>query len=135
MNSNKSYTVNDIKAFNKSAEDFAFSSFVKDVEMYPKPEGVDYIEATAAVDWTVEIDARKDGIRDIVINVNRVRVYGAYVFETEIGEEREEQFELTITGGDWDIKADYSDTKLSHSIYPSLVNVDPKKKQVTVEFY
>lgn len=133
----KSYSVKDfVEASHKTAEELSFTSEVDDVEISPRPKDVDWVNAKAKVFWTLYMDARESGIKDMSPSVTKVTISGSYEYEAEIGEEqRVEPLELTITGTDWHITEDYSESKLSNGLYPTLVQLDLKTKKCTVDFY
>lgn len=136
MIQNKSYSVNELMSLHKIAQDLSFTSHVDDVEIYPKPKDVDFIEAKAQVFWTLYMDARDYGVKDMSPSISKIHIIGTYEYAVDVDEEEKtEDFELTITGKDWHIKEDFSGSKISHGLFPTLVHVDPKTKQVTVDFY
>lgn len=136
MKQKQSYSVNDLTATKKIANDLSFISDVDDVDIYPRPKDVDYISAKAKVYWSLEIEARESGIKSIYITIDKIEINGIYEYEAEVGDVAEEEdFTLTITGEDWNIKEDISQTLLSQGANPTLVNIDTNKKTVTVDFY
>jgi len=131
----KFYSVKDLLSFNLKAGEFSFTSEVDDVDIRPRPADVDFVNAKAKVFWELNIEARESGIKDIYPTVRKVVVSGTYEFAVDIDEEpKEEDFELTITGEDWDIKEDLMGAKFANGLYPSTVNVNQETKQCTVEF-
>jgi hypothetical protein len=132
----KSYSVKDfVEASHKTANDLSFTSLVDDVEIYPKPKDVDWVESKAKVFWELNMDAREYGIKGIYPTVNKIIITGQYEYEADIGEEqRVEPIEITITRSDWHIKEDYGDAKLADGLYPNLVQINPETKQCVVEF-
>lgn len=132
----QSYSVKDLTATRKIANELSFTSEVDDVEIYPRPKDVDYISAKAKVYWSLDIEVRESGIESIYVTVSKIEINGIAEYEANVGETaREEDFTLDITGEDWNIKEDISDTRLSNSIYPTLVSVSPNSKTASVDFY
>jgi hypothetical protein len=124
-----------LEAQTKTAQDLSFTSDVDDVDIRPRPKDVDFVNAKAKVFWDLQMDAREYGIKDIYPTVRKVVISGTYEYAVDIDEEaREEEFELSITAEEWNIKEDLMGAKFANGLYPSTVNVDQESKQCTVEF-
>lgn len=98
-----------------------------------KDNDIDSIECTAIVRWNVEFEVREYGVKSIDITVSGIDIEGeAEYYEIDDVECEDKQFkEFSISSNDFEV---INNMEITHNaIYPEKIEIDIKKKTITVE--
>lgn len=131
---------------NEKAEiyDFGFTSEVqrRDVSYYGEDAVVDkskdqYIDANdLTIVWEMDFDNRKSGINSMAPVIHRVSGYYTVVTPADDKDgENEVEFNILKDDGEWEMNGVLSsEFKFGGSMYPNDIEIDFKKKTITVNF-
>jgi len=131
---------------NEKAEmyDFGFTSEVnrRDVSYYGEDTVVDkslqqYVDAgNLTIEWEMDFDNRKSGINSMAPVIHKIRGYYTVITPSD-DEDGEKEIEISISKDDseWEMIGVLTrDFEFGSSMYPSDIEVDFKKKKITVNF-